>query len=147
MHFAYPLPWWLAVLIAAAIAAVTYVEYWRPLAPLTPRQRAVLAACRASVLAILVLFLLRPIVLAPPEAARDAVVPVLVEASPLFTPADIEWAARKAAQRAFEREHFAGGGSRATTEDFLSAIAETRATLTPAMVAEFDADTTRFSRA
>jgi AAA+ superfamily predicted ATPase len=74
-------------------------------------------------------------------------VPVLVEASPLFTPADIEWAARKAAQRAFEREHFAGGGSRATTEDFLSAIAETRATLTPAMVAEFDADTTRFSRA
>jgi transitional endoplasmic reticulum ATPase len=72
---------------------------------------------------------------------------VLVEASPLFTPADIEWAARKAAQRAFEREHFAGRGSRATTDDFLSAIAETRATLTPAMVEQFDADTTRFSRA
>ena len=72
---------------------------------------------------------------------------VLVEASPLFTPADIEWAARKAAQRAFEREHFAGAGSRATTDDFLAAIAETRATLTPAMVDEFDADTARFSRA
>jgi AAA+ superfamily predicted ATPase len=72
---------------------------------------------------------------------------VLVSASPLFTPADIEWAARKAAQRAFEREHFAGRGSRATTEDFLSAIAETRATLTPAMVEQFVADTTRFSRA
>jgi MoxR-like ATPase len=72
---------------------------------------------------------------------------VLVEASPLFTPADIEWAARKAAQRAFEREHFAGGGSRATTDDFLAAIAETRATLTPAMLEEFLADTTRFSRA
>ena len=72
---------------------------------------------------------------------------VLVEASPLFTPADIEWAARKAAQRAFEREHFAGRGSRATTDDFLSAIAETRATLTPEMVEEFVADTTRFSRA
>ena len=72
---------------------------------------------------------------------------VLVEASPLFTPADIEWAARKAAQRAFEREHFAGRGSRATTDDFLAAIAETRATLTPAMVEEFLADTTRFSRA
>jgi AAA+ superfamily predicted ATPase len=74
-------------------------------------------------------------------------VDVLVKASPLFTPADIEWAARKAAQRAFEREHFAGGGSRATTDDFLAAIAETRATLTPAMVEEFIADTTRFSRA
>jgi SpoVK/Ycf46/Vps4 family AAA+-type ATPase len=72
---------------------------------------------------------------------------VLVEASPLFTPADIEWAARKAAQRAFEREHFAGRGSRATTDDFLAAIAETRATLTPEMVEEFVADTTRFSRA
>jgi SpoVK/Ycf46/Vps4 family AAA+-type ATPase len=72
---------------------------------------------------------------------------VLVEASPLFTPADIEWAARKAAQRAFEREHFAGRGSRATTDDFLAAITETRATLTPAMLEEFAADTTRFSRA
>ena len=72
---------------------------------------------------------------------------VLVHASPLFTPADIEWAARKAAQRAFEREHFAGAGSRATTDDFLAAIGETRATLTPAMVEEFIADTTRFSRA
>ena len=72
---------------------------------------------------------------------------VLVGASPLFTPADIEWAARKAAQRAFEREHFAGHGSRATTDDFLAAIADTRATLTPAMVEEFVADTARFSRA
>jgi SpoVK/Ycf46/Vps4 family AAA+-type ATPase len=72
---------------------------------------------------------------------------VLVDASALFTPADIEWAARKAAQRAFEREHFAGRGSRATTEDFLAAITETRATLTPAMVEQFVADTTRFSRA
>jgi len=81
MHFAYPLPWWLAMVIAAAIAAVTYVEYWRPLAPLTPLQRVALAVCRASVLAILVLFLLRPIVLAPPETARDAVVPVLIDKS------------------------------------------------------------------
>jgi AAA+ superfamily predicted ATPase len=82
------------------------------------------------------------------EITDEAVdVEVLVKASPLFTPADIEWAARKAAQRAFEREHFAGGGSRATTDDFLAAITETRATLTPAMVEEFIADTTRFSRA
>ena len=71
----------------------------------------------------------------------------LVAATPLFTPADIEWAARKAAQRAFEREHFAGGGTRATTQDFLEAIAETRPTLTPAMLEAFEADTARFSRA
>jgi hypothetical protein len=72
---------------------------------------------------------------------------VLVAATPLFTPADIEWAARKAAQRAFEREHFAGSGSRATTDDFLGAIAETRPTLTPAMLEAFESDTARFSRA
>ena len=77
---------------------------------------------------------------------RTGVVDVLVEASPLFTPADIEWAARKAAQRAFEREHFAGNGSRATTDDFLAAIAVTRATLTPEMVDDFVADTERFAR-
>jgi len=72
---------------------------------------------------------------------------VLVSATSLFTPADIEWTARKAAQRAFEREHFEGSGSRATTDDFLAAIAETRPTLTPAMVEAFASDTARFSRA
>jgi transitional endoplasmic reticulum ATPase len=70
----------------------------------------------------------------------------LVAATPLFTPADIEWAAQKAAQRAFEREHFEGRGSRATTDDFLAAIAETRPTLTPAMLEAFESDTAQFSR-
>jgi SpoVK/Ycf46/Vps4 family AAA+-type ATPase len=48
----------------------------------------------------------------------------LVRASELFTPADIEFAARKAAPRAFEREHFQGSRRRAQTEDFLAAIAD-----------------------
>ena len=81
MQFAYPLPWWLAVLLAAAIGGVTYAEYRRPLAPLAPSQRATLAACRALVLAVLVLFLFRPIVLAPPQGGRDAIVPVLIDSS------------------------------------------------------------------
>ena len=42
MHFAYPLPWWLAVILAAAIGASAYAEYRRPLSPLTPRQRGLL---------------------------------------------------------------------------------------------------------
>jgi uncharacterized membrane protein len=81
MHFAYPLPWWLALVLAAVVGALTYLEYRRPLAPLTTGQRATLAACRASVLAILVLFLFRPLVLAPPESEHGAVVPVLVDRS------------------------------------------------------------------
>jgi transitional endoplasmic reticulum ATPase len=70
----------------------------------------------------------------------------LVQASELFTPADIEFAARKAAQRAFEREHFQGSGDRARTDDFLAAINDTKPTLTAEMVSSFDTDTDRFAR-
>lgn len=63
----------------------------------------------------------------------------LVDASELFTPADIEFAARKAAQRAFEREHFEGASHRARTEDFAGAIEQTRPTLTAEMLDGFEA--------
>jgi SpoVK/Ycf46/Vps4 family AAA+-type ATPase len=69
-----------------------------------------------------------------------------VRASELFTPADIEFAARKAAQWAFEREHFQGSGHRAQTEDFLAAIANTKPTLTAEIVSSFEEDTRRFAR-
>jgi SpoVK/Ycf46/Vps4 family AAA+-type ATPase len=70
----------------------------------------------------------------------------LVAASDLFTPADIEFAARKAAQHAFEREYFDGEQRRATTQDFASAIAATRPTLSPEVVEGFQADVERFAR-
>jgi len=52
MHFAYPLPWWLAVLLAAAVAASAFLEYRRPLAPLTRTQRGVLAGLRVLDVAV-----------------------------------------------------------------------------------------------
>jgi AAA+ superfamily predicted ATPase len=97
----------------------------------------------------------------PPEpAARDAIwsryvdeitdeavaVDELVEVTELFTPADIEFSARKAAQAAFEREHFGGTDNRATTADFLAAIRATKPSLTPEIVAQFEDDTQRFAR-
>jgi MoxR-like ATPase len=97
----------------------------------------------------------------PPEpAAREAIwaryvaeitdepvdVDQLVAASELFTPADIEFSARKAAQIAFEREHFGVTDSRATTDDFLAAIRATKPSLTPEIVADFEDDTQRFAR-
>jgi SpoVK/Ycf46/Vps4 family AAA+-type ATPase len=97
----------------------------------------------------------------PPEpAAREAIwsryvdeitdepidVGELVGASELFTPADIEFSARKAAQIAFEREHFEGTVNRATTDDFLAAIRATKPSLTPEIVADFEDDTKRFAR-
>ena len=41
MHFAYPLPWWLALQLAAAIAAAVFIEYRRPLAPLVSPKKTV----------------------------------------------------------------------------------------------------------
>jgi len=70
----------------------------------------------------------------------------LVAASEFFTPADIEFAAHKAAQRAFEQEHFLGSRERATTEDFLAAIRETKPTLSEEVIASFEKDVERFSR-
>ncbi len=81
MHFAYPLPWWLAVILAAAIGAVVFFEYRRPLSPLTRAQRGVLAGLRVAALLALVLFVFRPIAVLPPAGSRDAIVPVLVDIS------------------------------------------------------------------
>ncbi len=104
----------------------------------------------------------------PDEAARAAIwrnyvsqitdsdvnIQRLVEATALFTPADIDFAARKAAQAAFERDVLGhdnvpdqGPGSvRATLADFLWAISETRPTLTRALVHEFETDIDTYAR-
>jgi transitional endoplasmic reticulum ATPase len=72
--------------------------------------------------------------------AESVAVAKLVEASDMFTPADIEFAARKGAQSAFEREIEFRRGEPAHTDDYLAAIADTRPTLTDEMVAEFEED-------
>ncbi len=81
MHFAHPLPLWLGALVVAGALALAVYEYRRPLAPLTRLQRGALVACRAMVLAAIVLFLFRPVVLLPPAGTRDAVVAVLIDVS------------------------------------------------------------------
>ncbi len=81
MHFAQSIPWWLTIVVAAAVAAAAFLEYRRPLAPLTVVQRGVLVALRVLILASLVVVLLRPVAMLPPTGSRDAIVPVLVDAS------------------------------------------------------------------
>ncbi len=70
----------------------------------------------------------------------------LVDASQRFTVADIEFAAHKAAQLAFEREFFDTARGRATTDDFLWAIRQTRSTLTKEMIETFEQDLEFFAR-
>jgi transitional endoplasmic reticulum ATPase len=77
---------------------------------------------------------------------EDVDLAALVGASELFTPADIEFAARKAAQRAFEREHFGGSAHRARTDDFLACIEKTRPSLSEEIVGSFDEDVRDFAR-
>ena len=88
--------------------------------------------------------LLRRLIRAVTPAEVD--VPRLVAATELFTPADIEFAVRKAAQAAFERALAGGADSPATTEDFAAAAAAVRPTLTRAMVREFEEDIESFGR-
>jgi transitional endoplasmic reticulum ATPase len=69
----------------------------------------------------------------------------LAERSSSFSAADIEFAARKAAQAAFERS-LAGGFEPARTEDFLAAIGEVRPSISTAMAREFEDDIQHFAR-
>ena len=46
----------------------------------------------------------------------------------------------------FEREHFGEGNHRATTDDFLAAISQTRPTLSRELIDHFEEDTDRFAR-
>jgi transitional endoplasmic reticulum ATPase len=80
------------------------------------------------------------------EANSDIDVDRLVAVTELFTPADIEFAARKGAQVAFDREMKHGRGEPATTEDYLMAIGDVRPTLTAAILAEFSQDKALFAR-
>ena len=79
-------------------------------------------------------------------AADFVNVDALVTATEMVTPADIEFAARKGAQFAFEREIGVRRGEPARTTDYLTAICETRPSLTKAMLAEFSDDIAQRTR-
>jgi SpoVK/Ycf46/Vps4 family AAA+-type ATPase len=70
---------------------------------------------------------------------------LLAERSQYFSAADIEFAARKAAQIAFERS-LALGHEPAAGDDFLAAIADVRPSISAAMAREFEEDIARYAR-
>jgi uncharacterized membrane protein len=88
MHFAAPLPWWLAACVAAGIVGVAVMAYRRPLVPLTRARQGVLMALRGLSLASVVLLLCRPIVLLRSSDTSDVVIPVLVDVSRSMAVAD-----------------------------------------------------------
>lgn len=86
-----------------------------------------------------------------PETVRHGIdIALLVERSDGFSPADIEYAARKASQSALEEALFSGGphdeSSGPQLTDYLGAIAETRATVSPEVAAQFLEDIDSIAR-
>jgi hypothetical protein len=78
-----------------------------------------------------------------PDADIDLA--ALAQGSESFSAADIEFAAQKAAQAAFERS-LDGAFDPAATDDFLRAAAGVRPSISPAMARDFDEDIERFAR-
>jgi len=76
---------------------------------------------------------------------REIDVRVLADRSQYFSAADIEFAARKAAQAAFERS-LVMGHAPADDDDFLAAIAAVRPSITAATAREFEDDIIRYAR-
>ena len=85
MHFANAPSGWpafvLLVLLLAGVGTLAFLEYRRPLSPLTARRRVTLVAIRAVTLAALAAFLFRPTVISPAPIGRNAVVPIVVDVS------------------------------------------------------------------
>ncbi|NOJ59917.1 bifunctional GNAT family N-acetyltransferase/ATP-binding protein [Arthrobacter sp. 260] len=87
----------------------------------------------------------------PSEVAADIDLARLVDTSDGFSPADIEFAARKASQRALEQAVFGGADSGTpapgpSSDDYLKAIAETRTTVSASVAQEFREDIERIAR-
>ncbi|GAB90025.1 ATP-binding protein [Gordonia rhizosphera] len=83
----------------------------------------------------------------PPTVFAAVDVDALASASEGMTPADIEYAARRASQEALARALDDGGDDRdLTTEDYLTALAVTRATVSAEAAAEFSEDIDTYGR-
>ncbi|MFA5907167.1 MAG: glutamine amidotransferase [Vicinamibacterales bacterium] len=81
MRFAVLLPWWGYALVFGTALVLAWLAYARVPVALTRSMRLLLAGLRALTLMLLIAILLRPVVLVPPAAARNSLLPVLVDVS------------------------------------------------------------------
>ncbi|MBN9207715.1 MAG: ATP-binding protein [Microbacterium ginsengisoli] len=83
----------------------------------------------------------------PVDVAGDVDVSALVDASDGLTPADIEYAARRASQEALARALASGDtGDAVGTDDYLRALGGTRATVSREVTTEFEEDIVALAR-
>jgi len=81
MRFAVALSWWGYASAFGAALLLGWLAYARVPVKLTTGKRLGLSALRALTLTLLILILLRPIVMVPPAAANNSLLPILVDVS------------------------------------------------------------------
>ena len=81
MRFAVALSWWGYASAFGAALVLGWLAYARVPVKLTTGKRLGLSALRALTLTLLILILLRPIVMVPPAAANNSLLPILVDVS------------------------------------------------------------------
>lgn len=81
MRFAVLLPWWGYLLLFGAALVLGWLAYARTPIKLQPGSRIGLSALRAITLIALIVILLRPVVMVPPAAANNSLLPILVDIS------------------------------------------------------------------
>ena len=93
MRLAAPWPWWVTLGLAAAFAAAAGWGYRRPLAPLSPWRRSLLAGLRLAVFLLILLLLARPVREEPASTDRP-LLPILLDVSRSMGVADAGGAPR-----------------------------------------------------
>lgn len=81
MRFAVVLPVWGYLLVVGSALVLAWLAYARVPIALTRGMRGLLTGLRALTLVLLIAILLRPVVLVPPAAASNSLLPVLVDVS------------------------------------------------------------------
>ncbi len=81
MQFAVLLPWWGYVLAFVGALVLAWLTYARVPMTMSTGSRTLLTCLRALTLLLLIAILLRPVVLVPPSAARNSLLPILVDVS------------------------------------------------------------------
>src|SRR5215217_5802897 len=102
MTFANPLPGWALLLVAVAAALIAWLAYRR--VPLVSSRRTALSILRFVTLLWLVVCLMRPVARVS-EDTRDAIVPVLIDASRSMGLADAAGRRRIDAARVLVETH------------------------------------------
>ena len=104
MQFAVVLPWWGYALAFGSAIVLAWLAYARIPTALSGGTRALLIGLRGLTLILLIAMLLRPVMLVPPSAANNSLLPILVDVSRSMRLTDGDGPSRLARAQAIVRD-------------------------------------------